>query len=151
MIGDCMLVNGEQIPKSEACELLRMFYNDCKQIAGQFYEHERSEKFRANWPIDTVYVNCNWRNFFQETRQAYAELLGRPDEQVSPYDKRRIFLAIALHDQVEKVSPKFEGVQIAKDSPQFWGDKRENKNISELWGKRSNTFREILMNGTMYN
>jgi len=149
MIGDYMLVNGEQIPIDEVKKLLSMFYNDCKQIAGHFYEMERSPKFRANWPIDTVYVNCNWRNFFQETREFYASLLG--NDHVSPYDKHRIFLAIALHDQVEKCSPKFEGVQMFRGTQQFEGDRYENRRITESYGRHSNTFKELLMGGTRYH
>jgi hypothetical protein len=149
VIGDYMLVNGEQIPKAKAMELIRMLCNDAKELAGQFYELERSEKFRANWINPYVYANCNWRHFVEAVRACYGRLLGMED--IPEYDKHRMFLAIALYDQVAKVSPDFEGIQLAPGSQQFEGDRYENKRITESYGRHSNTFKELLMGSTRYH
>jgi hypothetical protein len=149
VIGDYMLVNGEQIPKAKAMELIRMLCNDAKQLAGQFHGWNRSDKFRANWPNEYVFADANWRHFMEAARAYYAHLLG--EKNVPENDKHRMFLAIALYDQVAKVSPDFEGIQLAPGSQQFEGDRYENKRITENYGKHSNTFRELLMGSTRYH
>jgi hypothetical protein len=150
MIGDYMMVNGEQIPKPKAMELIRMLCNDAKEIAGVFHGMNRSEKFRANWPDEVVFAAANWRNFMEAARAMYAQQLGDPH--VKEYDKQRMFLAIALYDQVEKCSPeKYPGIQLAPGTQQYEGDKFENRKIVEQWGKQSNTFKELLMSSTRYH
>jgi hypothetical protein len=149
VIGDYMLVNGERVPTDKAMELIRMLCNDAKQLAGEFHGMNRSDKFRANWPNEYVFADANWRHFMEAARAYYAELLGAPH--VKEYDKRRMFLAIALYDQVCKVSPNFEGLQMAPNTQSFEGDKFENKRITENYGKHSNTFKELLMGSTRYH
>jgi hypothetical protein len=147
---DFLVVNGEQIPKSEAFALIRMLMNDAKEIAGVFHGQNRSEKFRANWPDEKAFAECEWRNFMEAARAMYAEALGDP--QRSEYDKRRMFLAIALWQQVEATSPEtYGGIQMLPGTQQFEGDKFENRKIAENFGKHSNTFKELLLNSSAYH
>jgi hypothetical protein len=148
-LGDYMEVNGEPIPKQQAMELIRMLCNDAKQLAGDFHGQNRSEKFRANWPSEYAYAECNWRGFVDAIRAGYAALLG--EERVPEHDKRRMFLAIALWDQVAKQSPNFEGLRLAPNTQQFVGDPYENRKIKEDYGKHSNTFKELLMPRSRFN
>lgn len=145
-----LTVNGEKIPKYKAMELIRMLCNDAKELAGQFHGMNRSDKFRANWPDEYAFAECNWRNFIEAARSYYAQLLG--DAQVSEYDKHRMFLAIALWDQAAKTAPEsYPGIQLAPGTQQFEGDKYENRKIAETWGRHSMTFKELLMHSTMYH
>lgn len=106
--------------------------HDAKELAGCFYERNRSEKFRASWPNIMTYVNTKWPHFVQGVREGYAELLGRDD--VPEEDKERMFAA--LTDNAESVYSDAAGspLQIAKDSQQFHGDKYENRMIREKVG-----------------
>lgn len=150
MVGDFLEVNGEQIPKSEALQLIRMIMNDAKEIAGVYHGQNRSAKFRANWPDEYVFADCEWRNFMEAARAMYAQELGNPHR--SEYDKRRMFLAIALWSQVEADAPeKFAGLQMTPGTQQFEGDKAENRKIVENFGKKSDTFKDLLMGSTKYH
>ena len=150
MIGDFIEVNGEHIPKDKAMALIRMLCNHAKQIAGDFHGQKRSDKFRANWPNEDVFAECNWRSFVEAVRADYARLLGEPN--VREDDKHHMFLAVVLWDMVDKASPeKFGGNQILPNTQQFEGDKRENRKIVENFGKQSNTFKELLMGSTRYH
>lgn len=142
-IGDYLLVNGEKVSRSDAMKYVRMLCNTAKDIAGDFYEQDRSAKFRANWPIDKVFVECNWRHFIEAARRGYATVLG--NEKVPEETKKRIFYAIAIWDQVAQQSPNFEGVQLEPNTQQFEGDKYENRKTIENYGKHSNTFAELAL------
>lgn len=150
MIADTIEVNGEPIAKSEAMMLIRMICNDAKEIAGVFHGMNRSDKFRANWPSEYVFADANWRNFMEAARAMYAERLGNP--KTPPNEARMMHLAIVLWDMVAKASPEeYPGIQLAPNTQQFEGDKIENRKIVETWGKRSNTFKELLMGSTRYH
>lgn len=151
MTGDFLLVNGEQIPKSEALELICMLMNEAKQIAGVFHGMpDRSAKFRANWPNEYVFADCEWRNFMQAARAMYAQELGDPHR--PEYDKKRMFLAICLWDQVAAAAPEqYTGNQMVPNTQAFHGDKFDNKKIVEKFGKHSDTFKDLLMGSTRYH
>jgi hypothetical protein len=146
MTGDFLVVNGEQIPKSEALGLIRMLCNDAKQIAGEFHNMNRSEKFRRNWPSEYVFADSEWKNFVEAARAMYAERLG--DAKTPPAEARKMHLAIVLYTMAEQGAEKSGGLQIMPDSQQFWGDPYENRKIVDQFGKQSNTFKELLLSGT---
>src|SRR5882672_1170286 len=100
MTGDYLIVNGERIPKSEALSLIRMFYNDAKQIAGVFHGMNRSEKFRRNWPNEYLFAEANWKTFVEAARQLYAQRLGDP--KTAPADARKMHLALVLQAMAEQ-------------------------------------------------
>lgn len=52
-------INGESIPVTEARELIRMLFEDAKQVAGEFHNMERSDKFRVNWPSEYEFADRN--------------------------------------------------------------------------------------------
>jgi hypothetical protein len=142
-------VNGERIEKSEALDLIRMLCEDAKEIAGEFYGMNRSAKFRANWPSEYVFADCQWKNFVEAARAMYAARLGDP--LTSPYDARRMHLAIVLHTMAEQGAQKHEGLQIAPNTQQFEGDKFENKKIADSFGKQSDTFKDLLLGSTRFH
>ena len=150
MTGDYLEVNGERIPKREVDDIIRMFCHDMKEFAGEFHNMERSEKFRANWPDEDVFANCQWRNFFEATRAFYTERLADP--LVSEHDKRRMFLAIILWNMVEQAAPeKFQGLQMKPGTEAFEGSKYENRKTVENFGRHSDTFKDLLLGSTRYH
>lgn len=141
--GDFIPINGENISVHEAAEIIRMFRNDAKQIAGLFHNMNRSDKFRANWPNEYTFADMEWKNFIEATRQMYVEQLADPT--VSQYKKRRMHLAIVLWSMCEQGSMKDPRIQLTLDTQQFAGDKFENKKIIENFGRQSNTFKELML------
>lgn len=140
-----IVINGETISVSEAKKLIKMLYNDAKQIAGEFHNMNRSEKFRVNWPDEYKFAASEWRNFVEAAIQMYVNKLGdphTPEEQ-----KKLIHRAIVLHNEIGKDMPKDTRLQIKPDSQQFWGDRYENAKILEKFGKTPN-LRAYLQNST---
>lgn len=137
-------INGEKISAKEARDLLKMLYHDAEQLAGQFHGANRSEKFRANWPDEYEFARSEWKNFVEATRAAYAIQLGDP--KTSPADARRMHLAIVLQDMMAKGEEKDNRLQLAPNTQQFEGDRRENRKIAEKFGNAPN-LRALLRRG----
>lgn len=110
----------------------RMIVHDAKEMAGCFYEMDRSVTWRATWPDQDGYVAAKWPHFVKAVREVYAELLGRPD--VPPDQKERMYEA--LTDDVESVvsDGAASPIQISRDSQVFVGDRGENRRIKDIIG-----------------
>ena len=139
-------INGEYVTVREAQGLIRMLYNDAKQIAGEFHNMERSEKFRLNWPDEDQFAESEWRNFVQAARALYTQRLADPA--TAEHDKQRIFKALVLERKIAEGKETDNRLQIMPDSQQFWGDKYENRKILEHFGKAPN-LRAYLRRSTM--
>jgi hypothetical protein len=129
-------VNGESISNEEAAGLVKMLFNDAKQMAGEFHGMERSIKFRTNWPDEDEFAKSEWRNFVEATIQLYVGKLGDPH--TSPADKRRLHLAIVLNAMTSKDQPQDNRLQLTPNTQQFVGDKYENRKIAEKFGNGPN-------------
>lgn len=138
-------INGEQITNEEAMGLIRMLYHDAKQLAGQFYDADRSVKFRTNWPDQYKFANSEWKSFIEATRTAYALQLGDP--KTKPEDARRMHLALVLEAKIGEGKEKDNRLQLFPNTQQFVGDKHENKKILEKFGAVPN-YRAALLNST---
>ena len=136
-------INGEHISTKEALSLVKMLCHDAEQIAGEFHGMNRSEKFRLNWPDEDAFAKANWKTFVEPCRQMYAERLGDP--KTPPADARKMHLALVLQAMMAQGQEVDNRLQIAPNSQQFFGDRAENRNILERFGKRPN-FRAALMN-----
>lgn len=109
--------------------------HDAKELAGCFYEKNRSDKFRASWPNQMTYVNTKWPHFVQGVREGYAELLGHPG---TPEDmKERIYEALLDNATEVHSDSAASPIQIAKNSQQFIGDRYENRKIIEAAGREA--------------
>jgi hypothetical protein len=142
---------GEIVGDKEIAKALDAFEHDCKEFAGQFYDMERSEKFRLDWPDQDRFVESEWRAFVNATRFVYTEALGSPS---CPEDKKRaIFIALIRLAQVEQENAR-RGVehntrlQMMPGTQAFEGDRRENRKLVEQFGKRP-TLRAALRNATV--
>ncbi len=142
-------INGEAIEAREAAALIRILYNDAKQIAGVYHGTNRSLKFRVNWPNEYDFAESEWKNFIVAARAMYAERLGDP--KTPPDEARKMFLALALErmvaqgQQMDGIEPD-NRLQLAPNTQQFEGDKRENAKILENFGARPN-LRAVLKGG----
>jgi hypothetical protein len=143
---DFLIVNGERVEKSEVLDLIRMLCNDAKEIAGEFHNMNRSEKFRRNWPNEYVYADANWKSFMEAARAMYAARLGDP--KTPPGDARRIHLALVLDAMTRQGAETDNRLQIRPNTQQFDGDKFDNKKIVNDFGKQSDTFADLLMSNT---
>ena len=63
-----------------------------KDIAGAFYEQNRTDRFRKFWPDQDQYIARNWPDFVEEARSTLAGLLGQ--KTTSEHLKREIFDAL---------------------------------------------------------
>ena len=136
-------INGENISTKEALDLTRMLYHDASEVAGGFYEMNRSEKFRTNWPNQDRFVATNWKTFVEATRQIYAARLGDP--KTPPAEARKMHLALVLQAMMAKGEEADNRLQIAPGTQAFEGDKAENRKTMERFGPNPN-LRAAIMN-----
>lgn len=136
-------INGEKVSASEAKSLLRMLYNDARQIAGEFHGMNRSEKFRVNWPDEYRFADANWKTFVDACRQLYAERLTDP--KTPPAIARKMHLALVLQAMMAQGEEADTRLQLAPGTQQFEGDRHENRKIAERFGQTPN-LRAALMN-----
>ncbi len=139
-----IVINGEKITASEAMSILKMFFHDAKELAGQFHGMNRSVKFRTNWPNEYEFAEPEWKSFVEAARTAYAIQLGDP--KTSPVDARRMHIAIVLQDTLAKGEETDNRLQLSPNTQQFEGDKGENRRIVEKFGEAPN-LRALLRRG----
>lgn len=139
-------INGDFISSKEAGDLIRMLYNDAKQVAGMFHGMNRSAKFRKNWPNEYVFAESEWKNFVVATRQMYVDRLNDP--KTLPYDAKRMFQAIYLERMAAQNQEADNRLQLAPNTQQFEGDKFENNKIAEKFGTESNSFAKLALGST---
>jgi len=137
-------INGEHIPVSECTAILKMLYNDAKEIAGVFHGMNRSAKFRINWPDETLFAESEWKSFVSAARAMYADRLGDP--KTPPADARKMHIALVLQARLAKGQETDNRLQLAPNTLQFEGDKHENKKVAETYGLKPN-FRAQLRQG----
>lgn len=138
-------INGEFVSSKDAGELIRMLYNDAKQVAGVFHGMNRSRKFRKNWPNEYVFAESEWKTFVAATRQMYVDRLNDP--KTLP-DAQRMFKALYLERLASQNQEADNRLQLAPNTQQFVGDKYENKKISENFGDQSSSFAELALGST---
>ncbi len=141
---EIIIINGEQIEKAEAMELLRGLYHEAEEAAGEFHGNNRSEKFRENWPDEYTYARANWKSYVVEARKRYAQKLADP--RTPPADARKMHMALVLEQELGLNKEKDNRVQIQRNTQQFSGDHFENKKIHDKFGKHQNSLRELFLN-----
>ena len=78
---------GEKIEKVPT--LIRKTARD---IAGAFYEGNRSDTFRKNYPDQYVYIELQWPAFVATAREILTDMLGNGS--VSDHEKEEIYNAL---------------------------------------------------------
>lgn len=113
-----------------------MIQKDAEELAGQFYEENlRSPKFRMTWKRDLDYVREKWPHFVDQVRKTYAELLKM--NHVSDADKELMYEALISEAPAANSAKADTTLQIAKNSQNFTGDKKENVHIADTYGNQS--------------
>jgi len=131
-----MIINGEKISGREQRQLLDMLRHDAEQVAGEFYDMERSDKFRLNWPNQDQFVQSEWKNFVAAVRSIYTERLGDP--MTPEADKEKMYKAIVLQHNMAQNKESDTRLQIMPNTQNFVGDRAENKKTIERFGKAMN-------------
>ena len=136
MTHDYIIVNGVRLSIAEASKRIKIIYDLAREIAGEFYDMNRSEKFRINWPDQDQFAASEWRTFVEAARLMLTEKLT--DDKVSIPEKDKISHALIIETHISKGMETDDRLQIMKDSQQFWGDKYENQKILQKFGKAPN-------------
>ena len=123
-----------------------MIVHDAKEAAGQFFERNRSRKFRANWPIDTEFVAVKWPHFVEGVRKMYASLCGDPS--VDEYDKVKMFEALTNEAPRSFSDAASSPLPIVKGTEAFEGDKRENMRTTDAFGVHAENVTTKLLSTT---
>ncbi len=124
----------------------KMIVHDAQEMAGCFYEEDRSATFRATWPNQMDYVRAKWHHFVVPVRAGYAELLGRSD--VPQDQKDMIYEALTADIAASSNDGADSPLQIFKDSEAFVGDRKENARTVESFGKHERSLKEKLRSNT---
>lgn len=98
-----------------------------REIAGQFFDKNRSPKFRMLWGTSdkqqNFYVDQNWRSFIEPARQAMAAMLADPA--IPDENKQEIYAALCQDRNVELMNKGGASgiIQVEPDSEQYEGSK----------------------------
>ena len=134
-----LVIGNEIISVEHAMKLCDYLYAHAYELAGQFYEQNRSEKFRLNWPNAYDFAEANRKGFVQQARADFTAMLG--NERTPDATKKRIYLALlverAFAAGLERMGQEADTqLQIHKGTQQFDGDKAENRKIVENFGRQ---------------
>ena len=131
-----MIINGENVSPQEQRKILKMLRHDAEEVAGEFYDMERSEKFRLNWPDQDQFVKSEWKNFVAAVRLMYTARLGDPN--TPPKDADKMFKAIVMQNMMSQGRETDTRLQIMPNTQTFMGDRAENRRTIEKFGKTPN-------------
>jgi hypothetical protein len=147
-----MIIDGEEVSDKEVFDVIRMMDHDCKEFAGQFFEEDRSKKFRKSWnevgklskrsPQD-AFVAHAWKHFVVHVRAWYASRLADPNEPEAM--KVTLHRALIIQANWSQSAQAKDVLQLAPGTQQFAGDKFENKAIAETYGTEAESVRKTLL------
>ena len=109
-----------------------------REMAGQFFDLNRSPYFRALWgksdKHQNRYVDNNWRSYIAPARQAMAAMLGDPT--LPDENKQEIYAALCQDRLVEQLNRGGESgiLQVEPDSEQYEGSKTMHKDVEDIAG-----------------
>jgi len=128
-----------------------MIRRDAEELAGQFYDANRTDVFRIQWPDQMQYVRRNWKHFVVHVRQVYCELLAQ--ERVAQADKDAMYDAL-IDDAHNSASPFAAApLQVFPNTEKFVGDKAENRRTDQLAfdsGALERAFKRALLRGAAH-
>ena len=136
MKADYIIVNGVRLTVKEASKRIKIIYDLAKEIAGEFYDMNRSGKFRINWPDQDEFAKSEWKSFVESARILLTQQLAK--QEVPTSEKDKIAQALIIETEIAQGMERDARLQILKGSQQFLGDKYENKSILEKFGKAPN-------------
>jgi hypothetical protein len=106
-----------------------------REIAGCFFEGERSQRFRKKWGTSDKsqqrYINQHWQTFIKPARQMLSQRLGDPS--VPETEKERIYHALIADRVVDQAVGRAAGqTQLEPGTEAFDGDKFLNRETDAL-------------------
>lgn len=131
-----IIVNGEQVSVKEAASLVDMIRQDAMQVAGEFHNMNRSEKFRVNWPNEYLFAEAEWKSFVEAVRAMYTQRLSDP--LTTDAEKRKIHRALIIERMVAQAGEADNRLQLKPATQQFEGDPFENRKITNQFGTAPN-------------
>lgn len=141
-------INGRQLSTDEESRLMATFRHDCEQFAGEFYDMNRSDKFRANWPSQDRFATANWKTFSEATRHLYVDRLNDPH---APQKEKDMIADILILLSMKAVGQQTDDrLQLSPGTQQFEGDKRENASIVEKYGKGKNLRAALMQSSALH-
>lgn len=142
-------IDGEDLTSTQVEFYRRTLKNDCIKFAGEFYGMNRSKKFRANWPNEYDFADANWKKFVAAVRGLYAQQLATPhtSEESKQTIHRCLVIDAMTNAELERSLVELDNsLQLAPNTQQFIGDKKENTVISENFGDGAHPRRKALLN-----
>lgn len=134
-------IGGEVITPFDAMKLVDFLYAHAFELAGQFYENERSEKFRVNWPDAYDFAEANRKAFVQQARADFTAVIANP--KTDPAKAKRMYLALlaerAFAAGLEQMGQEADSqLQVLKGTQTFEGDRKENRKTLDTFGNAPN-------------
>jgi hypothetical protein len=152
-----MMVDGQLLSGPQVRALCNMVRRDAEEYAGQFFDRNRSVKFRKAWAEvglrvgrdpQAVFVAQSWKHFVEHVRSLYCEMLTSP--KISEDDKDRIHKALIIQAMLGARS-QAAPIQLAPNTQQFEGDKFENREIAKTYGEHAEpSLMRKLLSSTAY-
>lgn len=144
-----LAIAGHVISASDAIKLVDGLYKHAYELAGQFYENNRSAKFRLNFANAYDFAEANKKTFITQARADFSRVLADP--KTPPAESERVYLALlierAFSEGLAQLGYEADTrLQLMKGTQQFEGDKAENRKIVEDFGMTRN-LRAVLMGG----
>lgn len=151
-----MIIDGEEVSDKEVFDVIRMMDHDCKEFAGQFFEEDRSTKFRKSWeevgklskrPAWKCFVAHSWKHFMVHVRTWYAERLRDGGPLYEADERMRVTLhrALIIQASFSQSEQAKDVLQLSPGTQQFVGDKFENKHIAKTYGTEAESVRKTLL------
>lgn len=92
-----------------------------EQLAGDFYEHERSPTFRATWPNQDKFVQAKWIHHVDQAVKQLAGMLGHP---AVPEQAKHEIAAALIEFNASATRPGARDViQLTPNTEAYEGDK----------------------------
>lgn len=140
-MGTNIKVGGEVVITEQAMKLVDKLYARAADLAGAFFDGNRSKKFRANWKSADDYAEANKNAFIAQARADFSKILANP--KADPNEQRVCYLALLLErafsEGLKQLGRETDTqLQVLKGTAQFEGDSHENKKIAEKFGERPN-------------
>lgn len=136
-----LAIGGEIISAGDAMKLVDFLYAHASELAGQFYEKNRSPKFRINWPDAYAFADANKKAFVEQARADFSAMLGNP--RTNPNTAKRVYLALlverAFATGLEQMGRGADTqLQVKSGTQAFEGDRAENRKTMEAFGPAPN-------------
>lgn len=111
----------------------KMIKHDAMELAGAFYELNRTDVFRKLNPNQDAYVRKEWPHFVEDVRNAYVACLSDP--RTTELMKEKCADALIADNAASLQSNAVDVLQINKGTEAFQGSKYQNRDTERMIGE----------------